>query len=303
MNNSIKIGLILLILASVLFLCGAIAFFVMNETEKEKRSYLEKELETVIKAKDNLAKDLSSLKIQNRELESRLSSAKERAKAISEEVAREKEARRILAAQLEEEKKKAESLMADVMKEKEDRLNLVHQITKTEEEYQKLKEQFDLVVEAKETLEEKIKKMMAGKGVELERIEVGSGYYNERYPIGPSKETYADGSAQAPPAVIAQYNVTEEPNASIGSGVGVAAAQDLKIASVLVVNKKYNFIVANVGKVNGAKIGSKLDIFRNDDLIAKAQIEKLYDKMSASTILPKWRGARIKEGDIVYVSQ
>lgn len=269
MNKNLKIGLVLLIIASVSFLCSTVAFFILKESEKEKRLYLEKELKETIAERESIAKDLEEIKILKRDLESKLSSAQEEAKRISEELAKEKEARGLIASQLGEEKKRSDTLMADVMKEKEERLTLVHQLARAGDSYRQLKEQFDLLVEAKETLEDKLKEMMAKKGVELEKIEVRSEYQ---------------------PRDIASCD--EE-----------VTSKDVKSGDVLVVNKKFDFIVSNIGRSDGADVGTGLDVYRGDELIAKTRIEKLYDKMSAAIILPEWKNSNIKEGDRVYISQ
>lgn len=273
MNTSLKIGLVLLIVASVLFLCSTVAFYILREAEKEKIVYLKQELKSVEDARESIAKDLEEIKVVKRNLESKLNSAEEEARRISEELIREKEAKKIIMSQFEEEKKKSDSLMTDIMNEKEKHLNLLQQLSKAEEAYRGLREQFELMVEAKETLEKKFKAMMAKKGVELERIEVRRGYQKD--------ERSADTKFNKPSPM---------PRSS-------------KNGNVLVVNKKFDFIVANMGKLDGVDVGTELDVYRDTEFIAKTKVEKLYDKMSAATILPGWENATIKEGDQVYVSQ
>lgn len=297
MNKNLKIGLILLIVASVYFLCSAVAFFIIKESENEKRIYLEEELKEIVAAKEAIALDLSEIKSRNRQLENKLSSVKEQARSISDEILREKEARRLLASQLEAEKKKAERLMADVMTEKEERLNLVYRLSKAEDSYGMLKDQFELMLQAKETLEKKLRDMMAGRGVELERIEVKSEYRRDDRDY--NYEDSRSVAAEVAPEAEYTYYETEETRDAGYSGLSGRR----KLANVMVVNKKYNFIVSNVGKSDGLEIGSQLDIYRSDTFIAKTQVEKLYDKMSASTILPEWRKARIREGDQVFITE
>ncbi len=285
MNKNLKIGLLLLILASVYFLVSAVAFFILKESEMDKRAYLEEELRDIVSSKEEIAKELSGMKLKNREIESRLNSVKEQARSISEEILKEKEARRFLTMQLEEEKKKTERLMSDVMVEKEERLSLIHKVSNAEDAYRQLKEQYGLMLQAKETLEAKLRELMAGKGVELDRIEVSTNYFSdfseeETYEEEPSWESESDFYQEAE-----------------------AVYSDPRSANVMVVNKKYNFIVANMGKIDGVSVGSELDIYRDEVFVAKTRIEKLYDKMSAATILPEWKNTRIREGDEVYVSR
>lgn len=273
MNKNLKIGIVLLLVASVLFLCSTVAFFIMKESEKEKRIYLEKDLEELMIAKDAIASDLEEIKITKNKLEIQLSSAKEEAERVARDLAREKEAKGLIESQLDQEKRRSDELMADVMKEKEERLSLVHRLSGAEEAYRDLKGQFDIMVEAKETLEHKLKDMMAKRGVELQRIEVSAEYQRD-------EEVPAQELASTAPVSIGMKN-----------------------GEVLVVNRKFNFVVANVGESDGLSIDTALDIYRDKKLIARTKVEKLYDKMSAATILPEYKSSSIKEGDQVYISR
>jgi hypothetical protein len=40
-------------------------------------------------------------------------------------------------------------------------------------------------------------------------------------------------------------------------------------------------------------------VYRNEQFIAKVQIEKIEEKTSATIILPEWQNAEIKENDVV----
>lgn len=275
MNRNIKIGLALLVVASVFFLSSTVAFFISGEKEKQKRMQLEEELKKIEEAKSVLEGELDEVKVVNKDLESKLNSAREQAQKIAEELAREKEGRNILTAQLDEEKKRTDQLVADVMKEKEARLELVQQLSKAEESYRELKTKLDLMIDAKETLEARLKDLLAKKGVELESIEVGGGYQGR-------------GSAS-----------TSVPAAEEGLG-GASAGRK---TNVLVVNKKFSFIVTNIGTSDGAEAGRELDVFRDGEMIARAKIEKIYDNMSAATLLPEWKDAAVKEGDLVSFSR
>ncbi|MDP3786583.1 MAG: hypothetical protein Q8R05_03420 [Candidatus Omnitrophota bacterium] len=65
---------------------------------------------------------------------------------------------------------------------------------------------------------------------------------------------------------------------------------------VLVVNKEFNFIVVSAGNNRGLRPGVVLSIFRAGRFVAKAQVEKVYETMSAANIMAD--GAEIREGDI-----
>lgn len=65
---------------------------------------------------------------------------------------------------------------------------------------------------------------------------------------------------------------------------------------VLVVNKEFNFIVVAAGNNKGITPGVVFGVFRGGKLVAKAQVEKVYETMSAANIMPD--SGEIKEGDI-----
>lgn len=68
---------------------------------------------------------------------------------------------------------------------------------------------------------------------------------------------------------------------------------------VLTVNRKFNFVVVNQGLQDGLKIGDKLEIVMQGRGTAKVQVEKIYDKFSAATILEESPQNQIVEGDEV----
>ncbi len=68
---------------------------------------------------------------------------------------------------------------------------------------------------------------------------------------------------------------------------------------VLVVNKEFNFIVIAAGNNKGITQGVIFSVFRDGNLIGKAQVEKVYETMSAANIMPN--SAEIKEGDLAKV--
>ncbi len=274
MNKNLKIGLTLLIIASVVFLCTTVAFFVLKSAETQKRIFVEAQLEKINIAKAALAEDIEELRKKNAQLEGKILTASEEAKRISRELASEKESKLALARELEDERKKSDGFIDDIMKEKEERLGLVHKLSRAEDEYQQLREEYDILLQAKEALEKKVKSVMAKKGVELERIEVRRGYRIDEEPV-----------------------IEELPEEVITETI------DNKRGSVLVVNKKFNFIVANIGLSDGLATGAVLNIYRDGALIARGRVEKLYDTMSAATMLPQYKAAAVRVKDQVYISQ
>ena len=273
MPNNLKLGISLLILVSIFFMCVSVGLFFVGENEKDKRLFLENKIEEIVKAKDDLKKTLDDLEVINKDLESKLSSTHQQIKSLSEDYAREKGMRESLAAELYGQKKEAKELIDDIMEAKEQRVGFIQKLAQAEDGYRKLKAQLQVVVQAKETLEKKVKEIIAQKGVELEKIIVQPGGF---YPEMPAYES-------GPPAVIERDIIAD--------------------GEVLVVNKKFDFVIVNLGKSNGLGLGDGLEIRRGGKFIAEARIEKLYNQMSAASILPQYKSSNIKQGDEVIISR
>ncbi len=97
-------------------------------------------------------------------------------------------------------------------------------------------------------------------------------------PIVPASTTAATASAVKP----VSSSVVETAN---------------KAPRILTVNRKFNFVVINMGLQDGLKVGDKVNVLKNGKPGAVLQVEKLYDKFSAATILEENPQAQIQEGD------
>lgn len=303
MNRSMLLGFILLVFASVVLLSTTVAFYFVNEQETKKSSRLEKKLQDVAKLKDSIAEDMEKIKERNDELESKLDSTDYEAKQAADLLAAAREKAKKIETEIEAHKDKAGELTVELGKEKEERLKLSYKLSRVEEDYQSLLGQFEILVQAKETLEIKMKTMLAQKGIELERIEVRRGYVAEEKTFYPEPEASPARSLEEA-AGIYDEPVVESRRPSISESADhdkIKAAEATK-ANVLVINSKFNFIVTNIGKADGAGVGSELDIYRNDKFLARTRIDKIYDNMSAATLLPEWAKVRVREGDEVYFS-
>lgn len=77
---------------------------------------------------------------------------------------------------------------------------------------------------------------------------------------------------------------------------------DQRPNQVLSVNRKFNFVVVNMGLRGRLKIGDTLRVEQNGKLIGRVQVEKLYENFSACTILEEIKPAQIQEGDLVRLA-
>ncbi len=78
-----------------------------------------------------------------------------------------------------------------------------------------------------------------------------------------------------------------------------ASASVTKNAQVLTVNRKFNFVVVNIGIKEGVKMGDNLTVERAGSSVGLVTVEKLYDNFSAATIMKESKDAPIKDGDAV----
>jgi len=72
---------------------------------------------------------------------------------------------------------------------------------------------------------------------------------------------------------------------------------------VLVVNKKYDFAVINLGARDGVSAGDMLSIYRKGNYIGDIVIERVDEMMSSANFLSSNTKEKVKEGDkVVYKS-
>jgi len=68
---------------------------------------------------------------------------------------------------------------------------------------------------------------------------------------------------------------------------------------VMTVNQELQFMTIDLGYEDKIKKGDVLSIWREDDLIARAQVLKTRGKVAAATLLPEYKNAVVQEFDIV----
>jgi len=90
-------------------------------------------------------------------------------------------------------------------------------------------------------------------------------------------------------------------NVSVELAPVVVKPQISVSGKVEVVNRKFNFIITNIGQDDGLKIGDVLNVYRDDRAIGLVRVEKLYDVLSASAIIEERDEMKIQEGDIVGI--
>ena len=79
--------------------------------------------------------------------------------------------------------------------------------------------------------------------------------------------------------------------------VSDAGASNLN-GRVVSVNKDWHFVVIDLGW-DAVRIGDTVSIFRGEQLLAKARVDRVQEGICAATILPEWGTAEVHVNDLV----
>ncbi len=104
--------------------------------------------------------------------------------------------------------------------------------------------------------------------------------------------------ASEPPPPPAPQPVASVPPPSTASPI----LTPTRNPQVLSVNRKFNFVVVGLGIKDGLQMGDGIEISRDGKVTGNAQVEKLYEKFAAATIMREEKDAPIKEGDSIRKS-
>ncbi len=69
---------------------------------------------------------------------------------------------------------------------------------------------------------------------------------------------------------------------------------------VLSVHSEWNFVVIDLGW-DTVHIGDTVSIFRNEQLLAKARIERVQEAVCAATLLPGWNATQVQTNDVAKI--
>lgn len=114
------------------------------------------------------------------------------------------------------------------------------------------------------------------------------------------------GAQAAAPAVKEESVTTASPVPIAPAVASSEAVQPVEVsatpvatagAKVLTVNRKFNFVVINQGLRDGLKMGDRLKVLKQGQDSATIQVEKLYDKFSAATLVEEDPKQQVVEGD------
>ncbi|MBI4226914.1 MAG: hypothetical protein HY600_01405 [Candidatus Omnitrophica bacterium] len=280
-NKGLTIGLVLI---SVVATFAAVTFYMGRAAEQSKRLWAESQLEEVLKAKATLEQEKTELTKAKTDLEAKVqslsgqvTSAVEQAKQLADQLAEEKQAVADAEAELAGARAQLDDATSRVESERREKLAMADELAKAKQDVKRVQDDLTQLRQAKEALERRVKEMMSAEATP------------DTIVVTPSP-----GAAAVPVP-----GASAKPTQTVPPLKGLAAAGPASAGSVLVVNKEFSFIVVSLGERDGLKPGQLLDVFRGNKPIAKVQVERVYENMSAANILPEQSKVEIKEGDTV----
>ncbi len=259
-----RISTILLVIAFLTAGVAAANFYVGQTQEKSKRIWTEGELKKVTQVKETLEQEKEELTKTKMALEGQVATLTKDAKSRADELAAEKRAREALTNQLTQKEVEFKRFRDQSDQERKEKQGLSEDLTRTKQSNQSLSNELKTLREAKDALEKRVKEMLAARAKEAEQIVVKP----------------AAGSP-----------------ASVSTTAGAPSSTALQ-GKVLVINKEFNFVVINLGTRDGVKKGGRFAITRDGKPVVTAEVEKLYDNMSAATLLSEEKKSEVKEGDL-----
>lgn len=263
-----NLAVILTSIGTVLFLVLSVWFYVAKEEEHDKRVTTEKKLEQTLVAKRVVEQNLKEATENNEKLTSQAQDLENEVATLQESIAQVTQEKERVVKEAETKNAKIAEISGLLESEKSEKSALAQELEAVKADYEETERKLASLQDEKTRLESQLKEAK-------------------------SQGQLAVTQPQTQPAV-------DLGKVSVGKPVSQMASPELpgKMGRILVVNDEFNFVVVSFGKNDGLKGGEVLSISREGKLVGKVQVEKLYDAISAATILDGKAGV-YKEGDTV----
>ena len=244
---------------SVLAIGVAAAAIVLGMKEREQRQAKERELRQALIENEDLQSHLKDIQQAKAKMEGELARVHKELTQSQEDLAKAAEEKTTLAKSIEDREKEIDRLAKELAHSKDDAKGISSQLSQLQSERDAMKQQ---VAE----LQSKVMDLSSASRptVELDKVLV------------------KDEAGQV-----------REASATSGSSKPTADGQ------VVVVNREYDFIVMNIGKNHGLSVGQEFQIIRDNQVLGRVKVDKVYDELSAAAILPESQKDNIREGDNV----
>jgi len=263
--KNVKILCVLLLILSLISFFLTFILCTTRENEKEKRIIAEEENTILTSKNEELLASIDELELKEKDLNRQVSKmVKEKNDLNSKYTKIEDERDRTL--------EKLSTLQVQLDKEKKE---FVDYKLKTADIVKDFKEQNEKLLSKVESLEQRLKSQ------------------DTTFTSSTSQSNMYQRGQMTQPTTITNMNV-ELPKV-------VVTPQSIQTGKVIVVNRRYNFFISNLGSADGVALNQDVGVFRGMMRIADGVVEKVYDNLSASGIKRVKDGFSIQEGDIVKV--
>ncbi len=245
--------------------------------EREKRQAKERELEIVRAENADLKTHVTEAQQAKARLEEDITRVRKDLALSQEQLAKATATQQTLSRSLQEREQTISQMTKELEETNSQSQHTAQRLAELQTEHEAATQQFAELERVKNELEAKMMELSARPTMELEKVFVRD---------QPSSGDVAPASS----------------NAGMSEAAAPAAAETSSMLSdgrVVVVNREYDFIVMNLGKNQGIAIGQELQIVRDHSVLGKVKVEKVYDELSAATILPESQKESIREGDLV----
>ena len=250
---------------------GVAAFaIVLQMQERDKRQATERQLHLAVAENDDLKGRLDELQQDKARIEEELGHVRKDLTQSKEDLIKAVEAQETLTRSVEDREREISRLAKDLDQTRNESKQISAQLSELQTERESLKQQLADLEHAKGELESKVMELSERPTVELEKVMVTN-----------------DASASQPSAAAA---------ASAGVAMPVSGTTR-SVGRVMVINRDYDFIVMSLGKNQGVSVGQEFQVVRGNDILGKVKVEKVYDELSAATILPGSQKDAIRAGE------
>ncbi len=264
-----NVVVILTSVGTVLFLVLSVWFYVAKEEERDKRITTEKKLEQTLVAKRVVDQNLKESTENNEKLTSQVQDLENQAATLQENIVQVTKEKEQVVKAAEAKNAKITEISGLLESEKSEKVALAQELESVKADYEETQKKLASLQGEKEQLETQLKEAKS---------------QGQTAATQPQAQPAVDlGKVSVGKPIVSQMLSPELPG---------------KMGRILVVNDEFNFVVVSFGKNDGLKGGEVLSIYREGKSIGKVQVEKLYDAISAATILDGKAGV-YKEGDTV----
>lgn len=260
--KAIKVCVVIFMVLCLVSLALTVTLCFFRENEKEKRVALEAEVVRIEGITQTLNANIDTIKAENRTLD--------------QEVKRQIQEVTTYKNKLRDEKNVTDQLYAQIKQ-------FESQLAQVNDEYATYKKSTSKAVDDYKAQNEQLLSRIAilksaGRGA--------SSMYDAKTTAVPVSAPYPDVYGDDTTGTVDLAPVVVKPATTV-------------LGNIEVINRRFDFVVLNIGRDDGLVIGDQFGVYRDDVQIGSVRVEKLYDKLAACVIEHEEVYNPFQEGDVV----